>query len=100
MCQPDNMPCGTVILNRTVAGGSIIPADFITSDTALLSKLGRSFVVTIPANSDAPVEVGGMKLSPKQLDPSGKGGTFVFTYKSQKKDAKGNTVFSFNVARR
>ncbi|WP_425147535.1 hypothetical protein [Deinococcus sp.] len=82
------------------AGGNIIPADFITSDTSLLSRLGKSFVVTVPANSDAPVEVGGVKLSPKQLDPSGKGGTFTFSYKSQKKDAKGNTVFSFNVARK
>ena len=91
LCQPETAPCLNIPLSRPIMGGSIIPADFITSDTGLLSKLGRSFVVTIPANSDAPVDVGGMKLSPRQLDPSGKGGTFVFTYKSQKKDAKGNT---------
>ena len=100
LCPPLNKPCGDLMMPLRQQGGNIIPADFISPDAALLARLGKSFSVTIPANSTALIEVGGVKLSPRQLDPSGKGGTFVFTYKSQKKDLKGNNVFSFNVARK
>ena len=99
LCPPQQMPC-LVLPDKGTLGGNIIPADFISPDAALLARLGKSFSVTVPANSTALIEVGGVKLSPRQLDPAGKGGTFVFTFRSQKKDLKGNNVFSFNVARK